>query len=138
LRSATFNQLPVAGTVETHPQQTNARAVVAIPHGESELQLSLQGGVSVIPDVREPLLGSASEGVRIVNVHLAESVLTVVADVPTDCASHVRVKSKWQVGRATGATVKQAESGLVDITFNSVQNASAPYRRAEVTIEFKP
>lgn len=138
LRSATFNHLPVAVTVETHPQQTNARAVVTVPHGESELQLSLQGGVSVIPEAREPLLGSASEGVRIVDVHLAASVLTVVADVPTDCASHVRVKSKWQVGRATGATVKQTESGFVDITFNSDQNASAPYRRAEVTIEFKP
>jgi hypothetical protein len=138
LRSAILNHLPVATAVETHPQQTNARAVVTVPHGGSELQLSVQGGVSVIPEAREPFLGSSSEGVRIVNVHLAASVLTVAADVPTDCASHVRVKSKWQVGRATGATVNKTESGLLDITFNSVQNASAPYRRAEVTIEFKP
>ena len=111
---------------------------MTVPHGENELHLNLQGGVSVIPDVREPFIGSANEGVRTVNVHLAASVLTVVADVPTDCASHLRVKSKWQVGHAAGATANQTESSFVDITFNSVQNASAPYRRAEVTIEFKP
>jgi glycogen debranching enzyme len=138
LRGAMLNHRPIAATVENHSQQTIARVAVTVPHGESDLQLALQGGVSIIPDVPEPQLGDASVGIRIVDVHLAARELTLVVDVPASQASRLRLKSAWEVAGASGATAKQIEAGLEELTFAADQNASAPYHRVEATIEFKP
>jgi glycogen debranching enzyme len=138
LRRAVFNHQPVAGTVESFQQQTNARVTLNAPHGKSELRLDLQGGISVIPDAPEPLRGDPSVGIRIVDVHLEGSALKVAADVPVDRASHLRLKTTWEIAGADGATVQPIAAGLVELTFAATHDASTPYRRAQATIELKP
>jgi len=138
LRGAVFNHHLVAVSIEDYLQQTNARVALTVPHGDSELQLDLRGGVSVIPDAPDPRLGDPSIGVRIIDVRLEASTLTIAADVPTDRTSRVRVKSASQVAGVKGATVRSITSGLVELTFAADHNASGSYRRANAIIEYKP
>jgi hypothetical protein len=137
VRGAALNHQPIEAKVETHPQQTNAKVVLTVPHGKSELRLDLQGGVSVIPEAPEPLLGDASAGVRIVDVHLEGDLLTVDADVPTGRASHLLLKTAWGIGNVEGATAQPVADGLFKLSFGVTHEGSAPYRRVHAIIEFK-
>jgi len=138
LKGATFNRQTVAAVIENHPQQTEARVEVTVPHGESELQLDVAGGVRVIPDGTEPRLGEPSAGVRIIDVRLAAGKLTVVADVPADRESHVRIRSAWPAASVSGATVKPMKDGQAEIVFAAERGAAGAYRRARAVVELKP
>jgi hypothetical protein len=138
LKSAAFNRQTVAAAVENFAQQTQARVEVSVPHGESELQLGVEGGVQIIAEDPEPKLGEASVGIRLIDVHLANSKLTLVADVPANRESHLRVKSAWQVASATGDTVTATKDGLVNVVFSAEQGAPGAYRRAQAIVELKP
>ncbi len=138
LRVTELNRHPVESVLETHPQQTNARVKVTIPQGESLLHLGFEGGVSLIPDEPEPRLGDRSVGVRIVDVQLKANVMTIVADVREDRASHLSLKTEWKSVGAQGVTVKAGNDGLLDLVFAPAGNGSQSYRRSEATIDFKP
>ncbi len=134
IRKAVFNQRPIAVSLESLPQQTSARVVLDAPHGSSELRLDLEGGISVIPDQPAPMLGDASVGIHIIDVHIEGNTLIVAADVPADRASHLRLKTGWQVANAEGATVEPVTPGMVQLTFAAAQDASSPYRRVQARI----
>lgn len=136
LRRATLNRHPIAASIESSAEQTEARATFDAPHGKSELRLDLQGGVSIIPDVPQPLLGDASSAMHIVGTSLNQRRLSIAADIPVDRASHLRLKTAWKIASSDGATVQTVAPGLVDLTFSSTQDASATYRRANATVEF--
>ncbi len=134
IRRSAFNRRPAAASLESFTQQTNARVALDAPHGSSELRLDIAGGISVIPDQPPPMPGDPSSGVRIIDVHLDGNTLIIVADVPADRASHLRLKTGWQVANAQGATVEPVAPGMVQLTFAAAPDASSPYRRAQVRI----
>jgi hypothetical protein len=138
LRRATLNRHPISASIENHAQQSEAKVIFDAPHGKSELQLDLQGGVSIIPDVLELRSGDASSAVHIVDVGLDRGRLKITADVPTDRASHLRLKTAWKIGAVDGATAQTTAPGIIDLNFSATQHASAPYRRASATIEIIP
>jgi hypothetical protein len=138
LKSAAFNRQTVAAAVENFAQQTQARVEVSVPHGESELQLRVEGGVQIIADGPEPKLGEASVGIRLIDVHLASGKLTLIADVPANRESHLQIKSVWQVASATGATATATRDGMVNVVFSAEQGAPGAYRRAQAVVELKP
>jgi hypothetical protein len=138
IQRAIFNHQPMTSKVENYQQQTSATVIIEAPKGRSEIELDWQGGVSIIQDAPTPQLGDASAGVHVVEVHLDGKTLTIVADLPTGCASHLRLRSEWTVAHVTGGTMQQGIDGLADLAFVATQDGNAPYRRATVTIEFKP
>jgi hypothetical protein len=138
LRSAILNDHPIAGIVESFPQQTNAKIVLNAPHGRSELHLEIDGGVSVIVDAPHPILGDPSTGIRIIDVHLDGTLLSIDADVPTDRASYLQLQSAWKMTSAGGGTVQPIAPGLVKLAFAAARDASATYRRAHATLKITP
>ncbi len=135
-RSA-FNHHAVACTIENHPQQTNARVVLDVPHGSNELNLAFAGGVSVVLDTPQPLLGDSSTLIHIVNVHLDENLLSIDADVPTDRVSQVQLKTGWKMVSTNGATGRQVAPSLLELSFAASPGVSAPYRRAHATLKLE-
>jgi len=138
LRSATFNRHPIGASIENHAQQLEVKVILDAPHGTSELELDLQGGVSIIPDVPELRSGDASSAVHIVGVSLDRGRLSITADVPADRPSHLHLKTAWKIGAVDGATAQTAAPGIIDLNFSATQHASAPYRRAIAAIEIVP
>ena len=138
VQRATLNEHLIAATVDRHAQQTEAKVSIDVPHGENELRVDLQGGISVIPDVPEPLVGDPSVGLHIVGVHLERGSLSIAADVPVDHASHLRLKTAWKIASVEGATLQTVAPGLVELTFSVAPGTQATYRRATAVIEFAP
>jgi len=134
IRRSAFNRKPAAASLESFAQQTSARVALDAPHGSSELRLDIEGGISVILDQPAPMPGDPSSGIRIIDAHLDGDTLIVVADVPADRASRLRLKTGWQVANAQGATVESVAPGIVQLTFAAAQSASSPYLRAQVRI----
>jgi glycogen debranching enzyme len=135
---ALFNHQTIVAKAETYPRQTSATVIADAPHGKSEVQLDWSGGISIIQDVPALQLGDPSAGVHIVDVHCEGKTLTIAADVPTDRASQLHLKTDWPITHVDGATVRPRVDGLVELTFAATQGASSPYRRANVTVAIKP
>jgi glycogen debranching enzyme len=137
---AELDHKPIAATLETHPQETDARMSFDAPHGKSELSLDLQGGVSVVVESPAPRLGMPGSGVHLVGVSLAGNILTIVADVPSDRESHLQLQTEWEVTKAEGSSVQQLGNGHIDLIFAGGQDAtlSEPYHRAKALLQFKP
>ena len=140
LAAASFRGQPTDAKLEQHPQETDARVVLTVVHGKSELNLEIQGGVSVIPEMAQPRLGEASSGVRVVRTSLADHVLTVEADVRSDRESRIQVKTEWGIAKVEGAELKTAGDGVFNLAIpaNSEKSPSGYYRRVRVSVEFKP
>jgi len=78
--------------------------------------------------------------VRVVDVHLDGTTLTIAADVPQNRASHLQLQTDWILVKAEGAVAQAAGDRLLDLTFAAAPEAAptAPYRRVKATVQFKP
>jgi glycogen debranching enzyme len=135
---AELDHRPVAATLESYPQETNARVTLEARHGHSELTLEVEGGVWVIAEAPEPRLGAPSSGIHITGVSLEGTVLTVAADVPADRESRVHLQTEWSVAKAEGARAEPPEGGRVELIFAGGRQSASPYRHAKAVVQLKP
>lgn len=140
LGAASLGGQPIAVALEHHPQETDARVALTAAHGRSELHIEVQGGVSVIAESPRPKLGQTSAGVRVVGTNLAGNVLTIVADVRSDRESRIQLQTAWGIAKVEGAELTPTGDGVFDLTFpaDGDKSSPGPYRRARVTVQFKP
>jgi glycogen debranching enzyme len=140
ITGAMLDRQPIAAALESHPQESDARVEFDAPPGESELHIEFLGGVSIIAESPAPQIGASSSGVRVVDVHLDGTTLTIAADIPQNRASHLQLQTDWILVKAEGADAQAAGDRLVDLTFAAAPEAapSAPYRRVKAVVQFKP
>jgi len=140
ITGALLDRQPIAAALESHPQESNARVAFDAPPGLSELHIEFLGGVSVMAASPTPQIGAPSSGVRVVDVHLDGTTLTIAADVPQNRASHLQLQTDWILVKAEGAVAQAAGDRLLDLTFAAAPEAAptAPYRRVKATVQFKP
>ncbi len=138
LRGASLNNQLLAADIQDYPQQTEARIAALVPHGKSEVRLEWQGGVSVVLENPDPVLGEPSAGLRIVDVHLEGRRLVIEADAPEGQESHLQLMTTWTVANSTGIAAQPAVGGPVELTFPATSAGSASYHRVLAAIEFKP
>ncbi len=126
--------------LESHPQETDANVALAVPHGKSELLIEVKGGVSVITEAPELHLGEASAGVRVIGTNLADNVLTIEADVRSDRESRILLQTAWGIANADGAVLHSISDEVFGLTIPASDKhpSSGSYRRATVTVHFKP
>jgi glycogen debranching enzyme len=138
--AASFGGRPITADLESHPQETDAHVVLAVPQGKSELRIEVQGGVSVTVETPELRLGEASAGVRVIGTNLADNVLTIEADVRADRESRIQLQTAWGIAKAEGAELHSIADGLFDLTIPASRDdsPSGSYRRVRVTVQFKP
>lgn len=140
ITGAMLDRQPIAAALESHPQESDVRVQFDASPGQSELHIEFLGGVSVIVEPPAPQIGAPSSGVRIVDVHLDGTTLTLAADVPQNRASHLQLQTDWVLVKAEGAVAQAAGDRLVDLTFAAAPEPApaAPYRRVKATVQFKP
>jgi glycogen debranching enzyme len=139
LGAVTLDRKPIAATLDSHAQETDARVLLDAPHGRSTLHVDWQGGVQVIVDPPAPELGMASSGMRVVGASLEGDVLTIDADIPLDRESHVQLETGWGIAKAEGARLGPVADGHVTLTFAANPNAAASggYCHARATVQFR-
>jgi hypothetical protein len=125
----------VAGKVEAHPQQTEASIDVDVPHGTSSLQITFEGGFTLIPENSPPLLGEPSIAPHVVGIHLDQGHFTIDVDVPTGRTSHLQIESDWRMANAIGASMSKVAPNRTDFEFAADPANIASYRRAHLVID---
>jgi len=138
--TASFGGQPITVNLESYPQETAARVALAVPQGKSELHIEFHGGVSMTTETPELRLGEASAGVRVVGTNLAGNLLTIKADVRSDRESRIQLQTAWGIANAEGAALATIADGVFSLTIpvSDGQPSSDSYRRATVTVRFKP
>jgi hypothetical protein len=132
---AVMNGKVVAGKVEAHPQQTEASIDVDVPHGTSSLQITFEGGFTLIPENSPPLLGEPSIAPHVVGIHLDQGHFTIDVDVPTGRTSHLQIESDWRMANAIGASMSKVAPNRTDFEFAADPANIASYRRAHLVID---
>jgi glycogen debranching enzyme len=140
LGAASLGDQPIAVELESNPQETDAHVALTAAHGKSELHIEVQGGVAVIAESPQPKLADASAGVRVIRTNLAGNVLTLEADVRSDRESRIQLQTVWGIANVEGADLTPTGNGIVGLAFPANRDKSSPgsYRRARVTVQFKP
>jgi hypothetical protein len=137
LGQAEFNHQPIDIKLDSYPQEASARASLEVPHGKSELQIDVQGGISAIDGAPSPLLGETSTAIHMITFQLDNNTLTIAADVPADRTSNLQIQTPWKVARADGVTMRPIAPDRVELTFAPNHDAAAKgtYRRAQATLQ---
>ena len=136
IEGAELDHRDIASTLQAHPQESIASVLTGVPHGKSEMHVEWRGGVDAIVETPAPVLGMPSSGVRVIDVHLDDNVLTVVADVPSNRESHLQLRSEWKVVKTEGATMRSIDEGITQLSFPAITGA-APYRRAKAIVQLE-
>lgn len=138
LRGASFNNHPVAATIHNYPEQTEAQISALVPRGKSEFHLEWRGGVFIVLENPEPILGEPSTGLRIIGIYLEGMRLTIEGDAPEGRESHLQLVSPWTIENSTGVATQPVGGGEIELTFPAASAGSASYHRVKAAIEFKP
>lgn len=133
---AELNHQSIEASIDTHPQETDARIALTAPHGTSKLSFDVEGGVTLRQTPPTPELGQLPGGVHVVGMTLDGRTLTLTADVPADRDAHIYLGTRWTPGKIDGATVKVLSDGRIDLFFPA-STETAPYRRVHAVLTFQ-
>jgi hypothetical protein len=110
--------------MERNPHDEHARLTFAAPTGIVECAIRFQGGVEVVPQAPDPLLGDPSTVIKITDVRLGNDSLIVEADVNIAGASSFEIKTPWKSASVEGGRIRQIAGELYQIDLD--HGATAP------------
>lgn len=139
LQGAACNGKPLPAQREEHAQDTHARVALTLPGGSTRCLIRYEGGVLLRSKSVAPLVGEASNTIKITSVTYQAGRLLLAADVSRQTILALRTSEKPL--RVTGATLNLVSDGLYDVTVDPPSPATllpGGYRHTEVVIDFAP
>jgi len=136
LTGASVNGKAVTVQREPHAQDLHANVVVELPTGTSTIAIEYRGGVSLWTPQISPLLGGASQAVKIIGVKLSGSVYTIDAAVRAGHAAHLQLWTQRKIASVQGATTMAIAAGRYDLRVqapNHQTNASG-YQPVQIVL----
>ena len=136
---AEINHHPSRAEVSQNLPDTVANLSSEIPHGATELHLTLRGGLSILPLNSQPLLGDPSHGLHLIDIHLANNSLEIAADIPAGQPSTIDIATDWPITNPINAIVDNISPGLKRITFKPLTTSPIVdhMQRVEATLQLK-
>ena len=138
ISGARLDGRPVAATAEGHEQDDHARVEFDLPHGSTSLTLSYRGGVAMIPDPPQLMVGEPSRAIKITGVHRDGLVYTVDFEYLPSLPSSFNVRSSWRLEKVEGATVQAPAPTLYRFTVSAAANQPPRYQHGKVVMTFVP
>lgn len=115
-------------TAEHHTQDEHARADVTLAHGSSTLVIRFTGGISIVADRPQPMVGESSNVLKITGVHLDGDAYKVAFDYFPREESGFEVGTPWVIKDARGGRIVKASPSLYRVTIEN-----APAQSKEIT-----
>jgi glycogen debranching enzyme len=139
LQGAACNGKPLPVRREEHPQDTHATVALTLPGGSTRCLIRYEGGIFLYPKNVAPLVGEASNMIKITSVTYRAGSLLLAADVSREAILTLRTSEKPL--HVTGATLNLVSEGMYDVTIHPSMAAThlpGGYRHTEVILDFAP
>jgi glycogen debranching enzyme len=117
----------IAATLEQHPQDTHAKVEFNLPHGSTLLTIGYSGGVAIVLDPPQLMIGAPSKTIKITGTNMKGRTYTVDFDYVPSAASSFEVRTPWAIKDAQGAIFTVISPGAYRITLNARAQEKAPH-----------
>lgn len=136
LQDARFGNQPISAILEKHSQDAHVKVEFTLPHGSDALVIRFAGGVSIIPDQPQLLVGDASHAIKITGVHLQGNLYMVDFDYLPSANSGFNLRTPWAIKNLKGGSIAALSPDLYRVTIqNSTPANKAPiYQHGTVTV----
>lgn len=98
---------------------TVANLISEVPHGPTDVRMTLRGGISIFPNDPQLLLGDPSRAIHIVDIHLVDKSLKISVDIPINRVATLDVLTDWKLINPTNARLDTIAPGIDRITFRA-------------------
>jgi len=128
----------IAATLEQHPQDTHAKVEFNLPHGSTSLTIEYSGGVAIVLDASQLMIGAPSKTIKITGTKMNGRTYTVDFDYVPSTASSFEVRTPWAIKDAQGATFTVISPGTYRIALNARTREKEPrsYQHGNVVLTF--
>jgi hypothetical protein len=116
LRGAKLGGVAIPMALEQNAEDTHAKVAFTLPHGDSVLTIAYTGGVSIIPQLAQFMIGDSSKAIKITGVNLKDRLYTVNFDYIPSSEPSFEVHTPWGIADAQGATLTTISHDLYGIT----------------------
>src|SRR5262249_33160553 len=135
LTRARVGERTLSATPVQNAQDTHATLDLSLPHGETSVEIHYDGGILIVPALKEPSVGDASEGPRITGVHVSDGVFTVELEHWASKAATFELHTPWTITNVTGAEFAAAGPGVFRFTVDGHGgNDKHRYEHGTVTV----
>ena len=136
MRSAQLGPSAIRATIQQNAQDSHAKIKFALPHGETSVTIHYEGGVTLIPDPPHPLVGDASQAIKVTGITLQGRTLTVDFDFVPSANSSFEIRTPWAIDKVQGGTLQSVAPGSYRCTVHAVAGGQEPrvYRHGKVSI----
>ena len=138
LQAAQLGNRPIAASLEENPQDTHAKVEFSLPNGSALLTIPYTGGVEIITEPAQLMIGEPSKAIKITGVNLKSRVYTVDFDYLPSARSSFELRTPWKIKDAQGANVETVSSNLYRLTIIVPPREKQPdvYRHGKVVLTF--
>lgn len=138
LRSAQLGKRSIAATLEPHQQDTHAKVEFHLPHGSTFLTIGYTGGVAIIPEPPQLMIGEPSKAIKIRGINLKDRVYTVDFDYLPSAISSFELRTPWTIKDAQGVTVEAISPALYRFTVSAPSHEKEPgvYQHGKAIVTF--
>lgn len=138
LLGAHLGQHSISATPDEHAQDTHAKVEFTLPHGTILLSMSYAGGVRIIPDSPQLMIGEPTKAIKITRVSLKDRVYTVDIDYLPGRVSGFELQTPWTIKDVHGATFETVSPNLYRVTVSAPSQAkkAGVYQHSTVTVTF--
>lgn len=128
----------ISATLEGHAQDTHARVEFTLPHGKTSLSIGYEGGVAIVSDPTQLMIGDSSKAIKITGVRLKDRVYTIDIDYLPAEVNSFALRTPWTIQVAQGATLETVSPNLYRLTISEPTQLKKDsiYQHATVTITF--
>jgi len=135
--TATQDNKTLAACITTHAQDLHAELQVDIPHGNTEITLHYENGISLILPAAHPTVGEPSSGMKLTSVALAGDTLTLGFDFVPGQANEFEIRTRRTIQNCSNALCKKLSDDRHEISISAGDSKSgSEYQHKEITIRF--
>jgi hypothetical protein len=104
--------------------------------GDTQCQLHIDGGVSILLPHPEPEIGNATSGIKLTSLKWHDHQLQIEADVNAAANNTSRIHTPWKIATIEGATAHPSPDDTYAIDPTTTPGNEHSYRRVKMTITF--
>jgi len=138
LGAAQLRQQSIPVTLEQNGQDTHAKVGFTVPNGSAVLTIPYTGGVEIITEPADLMIGEPSKAIKITGVSLKGRVYSVDFDYVPSERSSFDVRTPWKIRDAQGASFEDISSNLYRLTISTSPREKQvdAYQHGKVVLTF--